>query len=317
MPSSRPPIYIHPWLPTALGRRSHLPLCLHSPALWPHLSCPCAPALLTSCLFPLHSELLPHSEPLHMLFLLLVFYTLGPLFPKLALPYPSRPCYKCYLLQEAFPDYLAKGGFLVACHLCPYVFWIVFFIALRLHVIICLHMYWITQFVNYFIEFLYLSLYQAINSMKAGWVSVLCPQSPAWSLALSGHSEMFVKWMNEIHLLKSCLKEANHGPMQIQVQIAGLGTYWQYVLGWVMKLLWPQSSRPILAALHRTGMGIKWILNCAEFKGRAWHREVLRGVGFLFLLLFLLFRAAPVAYGVSQARGKIRATAASLCMPEP
>ena len=34
---------------------------------------------------------------------------------------------------------------------------------------------------------------------------------------------------------------------------------------------------------------------------------------FLFLFHFLLFRAPPVAYGSSQARGRIRAVAASLC----
>jgi len=33
----------------------------------------------------------------------------------------------------------------------------------------------------------------------------------------------------------------------------------------------------------------------------------------LFLLLFLLFRAAPVAYGDSQARGQIGAVIAGLC----
>ena len=35
-------------------------------------------------------------------------------------------------------------------------------------------------------------------------------------------------------------------------------------------------------------------------------------VFFLFVCLFLLFRAAPVAYGSSQARGRIRTTAAGL-----
>ena len=33
----------------------------------------------------------------------------------------------------------------------------------------------------------------------------------------------------------------------------------------------------------------------------------------LFIYLFLLFRAAPVAYGCSQARGQIGAAAAGLC----
>ena len=35
--------------------------------------------------------------------------------------------------------------------------------------------------------------------------------------------------------------------------------------------------------------------------------------GYLFIYLFLLFVAAPVAYGSSQAMGSIGATAASLC----
>ena len=39
----------------------------------------------------------------------------------------------------------------------------------------------------------------------------------------------------------------------------------------------------------------------------------LRSQLFLFLLFFLLFRATPIAYGNSQARGGIRATAAGLC----
>ena len=34
---------------------------------------------------------------------------------------------------------------------------------------------------------------------------------------------------------------------------------------------------------------------------------------YLFIYLFMLFRATPTAYGGSQARGRIRATAASLC----
>ena len=34
---------------------------------------------------------------------------------------------------------------------------------------------------------------------------------------------------------------------------------------------------------------------------------------FLFVLSFCLFRAAPEAYGGSQARGRIRAVAAGLC----
>ena len=36
-------------------------------------------------------------------------------------------------------------------------------------------------------------------------------------------------------------------------------------------------------------------------------------LGYLFIYLFMLFRAAPAAYAGSQARGQIRAIAASLC----
>ena len=36
-----------------------------------------------------------------------------------------------------------------------------------------------------------------------------------------------------------------------------------------------------------------------------------------FVCLFAFFRAAPMAYGSSQARGWVRDTAASLCMPQP
>ena len=34
---------------------------------------------------------------------------------------------------------------------------------------------------------------------------------------------------------------------------------------------------------------------------------------FIYLFIYLLFRATPAGYGGSQARGLIRATAASLC----
>ena len=37
---------------------------------------------------------------------------------------------------------------------------------------------------------------------------------------------------------------------------------------------------------------------------------------YFFYFYFLLFRAAPMAYGVSQARGLIRAVAAGLCQSQ-
>ena len=51
-----------------------------------------------------------------------------------------------------------------------------------------------------------------------------------------------------------------------------------------------------------------------ESKGQVPGRghEIKGGVLFVFVFVFLLFRAAPMAYGVSQARGQIGAIATSL-----
>ena len=45
---------------------------------------------------------------------------------------------------------------------------------------------------------------------------------------------------------------------------------------------------------------------------QVWHRRLRRAVGFFCLFFVLLFRATFMAYGISQSRGLIRATAAGL-----
>ena len=59
------------------------------------------------------------------------------------------------------------------------------------------------------------------------------------------------------------------------------------------------SSRACM--IHRSILGTIWRTTAGD------------GYILLLLLLLLFFRAAPAAYGGSQARGRIRAIAASLC----